>query len=141
MFRSTLLRQAESISAKPINLREASATLLPPIPLLRALLRVHRRLPLEMRSLGDEYVKAEFRRHRDATNPVHIMGFLSQWKYYLEDLSQNADGTGFKGKKMDPVIFEKMSSEQLGQMYELMHATKSVWKPAEELHTQAEQEG
>ena len=27
----------------------------------------------------------------------------------------------------------KMSAEQLGQLYELMHASKDVWKSAEEL--------
>lgn len=26
-----------------------------------------------------------------------------------------------------------MSKEQLGQMYELMHATKEVWKPVEQI--------
>ncbi len=27
----------------------------------------------------------------------------------------------------------KMSEEQIGQLYELMHATKEVWKPVAEL--------
>lgn len=53
----------------------------------------------------------------------------------------------FRGKKLDATSFEKvcgpallltnpyivstvqMSSEQLGQLYELMHAAKDVWKP------------
>jgi biotin operon repressor len=26
-----------------------------------------------------------------------------------------------------------MSQEQLGQMYELMHATKEIWKPVDQL--------
>jgi len=81
-----------------------------------------------MRSLGDDYVKAEFRRHRDTTNPVHIMGFLSQWKVYLDELASQP-GSTFRGRKLDPVAFEKMSSEQIGQLYELMHASKDVWKP------------
>lgn len=28
---------------------------------------------------------------------------------------------------------EQLSQEQLGQLYELMHATKDVWKPVEQL--------
>ncbi len=49
--------------------------LLPPIYLYRRLLRAHRKhLPSEMRLLGDEYVKAEFRAHRDVENPVHLVG-------------------------------------------------------------------
>lgn len=27
----------------------------------------------------------------------------------------------------------QMSAEQLGQLYELMHATKNVWKPVEDI--------
>ena len=76
-MRATFFRRAESISKRPLNLREASAALLLPIPcvythrtyssklnhhhlrrLYRRILRVHRYLPVEMRSLGDGYVKA-----------------------------------------------------------------------------------
>ncbi|KAF4600472.1 hypothetical protein EYR38_005101 [Pleurotus pulmonarius] len=124
------IRLAQSISSKPLNLTEASSTLLPPKPLFRRLLRAHRVLPTEMRSLGDVYVKAEFRRHKEVTNPVHIMGFLSQWKVYLDQLPRGSDGRDFAGKKLDPTLVEKMSAEQLGQLYEFMHATKDVWKPA-----------
>ncbi|KAG6914835.1 hypothetical protein DXG01_015056 [Tephrocybe rancida] len=79
-----------------------------------------------MRSLGDDYIKAEFRRHKDVTNPVHIIGFLSQWKVYLDELPRDADAKSFAGKRLDPTVFEKMSPEQLGQLYDLMHATKDV---------------
>jgi len=132
-MRSTLLRLAESVTSRPLNLRAASATLLPPVPLYRRLLRAHRYLPVEMRSLGDDYVKAEFRRHREVDNPVYIIGFLSQWKHYLDQMPMGSEAEHFKGKMLDPTVFEKMSSEQLGQLYELMHVTKNVWKPVDEL--------
>ncbi|KAF8896651.1 ACN9-domain-containing protein [Infundibulicybe gibba] len=128
-MRSSALKLAQSITTKPLNLQEASASLLPPKPLFRRLLRTHRYLPTEMRSLGDDYVKSEFRRHKEVTNPVHIIGFLSQWKRYLDELPTGVDGKSFSGKRLDPTVFEKMSPEQLGQLYELMHATKDVWKP------------
>ena len=48
--------------------------LLPPIPLYRRILRSHRKhLPPRMRLLGDEYVKAEFRAHRQVDNPAHLV--------------------------------------------------------------------
>lgn len=48
--------------------------LLPPIPLYRRLLRAHRKhLPVEMRLLGDEYIKAEFRAHQKVDNPAHLV--------------------------------------------------------------------
>lgn len=81
-----------------------------------------------MRSLGDDYVKAgsnarstvrfnlliqcgaEFRRHKDITNKVHIIGFLSQWKMYLDELPSGPDAERFSGKKLDPTVLEKASS-------------------------------
>ncbi|KAG8983535.1 acetate non-utilizing protein 9 [Tulasnella sp. JGI-2019a] len=128
----SLARFAASVSSRPLSLQETSASLLPPLPLYRRLLRAHRLLPLEMRSLGDDYVKAEFRRHQKIDNPVHIIGFLSQWKVYLDELNLNA-GPDFKGKQLDPTVFERMSAEQIGQLYELMHASRDIWKSPEEL--------
>ena len=56
------------------GLKPAPLALLPPIPLYRRLLRTHRKfLPKEMRVLGDEYVKSEFRAHRTTENPMHIV--------------------------------------------------------------------
>ncbi|KAI0703777.1 ACN9-domain-containing protein [Cytidiella melzeri] len=137
MLRTTAVRLAESVSKAPLTLQQAGASLLPPIPLYRALLRAHRRLSIDMRSLGDDYVKAEFRRHRTIDNPLHIIGFLSQWKLYLDDLP--ADPTQeFRGRKLDSAVLEKMSAEQVGQLYELMHATKNVWKPITELQHDAD---
>lgn len=63
---------------KPISganaLRPALKALLPPLELYRRLLRAHRKhLPQEMRVLGDEYVKREFRAHRAVENPAQIV--------------------------------------------------------------------
>jgi len=72
-----LLASASNIGAgKGLNSRPAPLALLPPIPLYRRLLRAHRKhLPRHMRLLGDEYVKSEFRAHREVENPVHIVRF------------------------------------------------------------------
>ncbi|KAK0470141.1 uncharacterized protein EV420DRAFT_1257072 [Desarmillaria tabescens] len=125
-------RLAKSVGTRPLRLQEASASLLPPIVLYRRLLRAHRPLPEGMRSLGDAYVKAEFRRHREVTNPLHIIGFLSQWKAYLDKLPGKSEPENFTGQKLDPQLIEKMSGEQLGQLYELKNATKDVWKPVDD---------
>ncbi|KAK0618274.1 hypothetical protein B0T17DRAFT_331817 [Bombardia bombarda] len=103
--------------SKGLNLQ--SMALLPPIPLYRRILRAHRKfLPSEMRLLGDEFIKAEFRLHRNIDNPAHIIGFLTEWQKY----AQNIEGDSWVGEKMDPAKIEKMSDEQLGQLYELMRA-------------------
>ncbi|KAL9123995.1 MAG: hypothetical protein Q9217_006632 [Psora testacea] len=101
------------------GLKPAPLALLPPIPLYRRLLRSHRKfLPKEMRVLGDQYVKSEFRSHRDVENPMHIIGFLTEWQMY----AQKVEGDAWKGEKLDKGKIDKMSDQQLGQLYELMQA-------------------
>ncbi|KAK4201768.1 putative mitochondrial acetate non-utilizing protein 9 precursor [Triangularia verruculosa] len=101
------------------SLKPTPMALLPPIYLYRRLLRAHRKhLPAEMRLLGDEYVKAEFRAHRSVENPVHLIGFLTEWQLY----AQKIEGDSWLGEKLDEGKIQKMSDEQIGQLYELMKA-------------------
>lgn len=82
-----------SIGSKS-SLSEALA-LLPPLQLYRRILRVHRKLDPDMRVLGDSYVKKEFRAHRTAENPLHIVrlfaGLVSCEK--RENTGERKDGT------------------------------------------------
>jgi hypothetical protein len=57
--------------------RAVPLSLLPPIPLYRRLLRAQRKLPGDMRVLGDEYIKSEFRAHRNVENPLHIVSITN----------------------------------------------------------------
>ena len=68
-------------------------------------MRALRLLPLHC----SDAPKAEFRRHREVTNPVYIMGFLSQWKTYLDALPSDPNSE-FEGKKLDTTAFEKVCS-------------------------------
>lgn len=63
--------------------RPVPMALLPPIPLYRRLLRAHRKLPREERTLGDLYVKAEFHAHRDIDNPVHIVRLIIYYQFVI----------------------------------------------------------
>lgn len=75
-----LLAIPSSIGTQSAGLKPVPTALLPPIPLYRRLLRGHRKfLPHEMRVLGDEYIKSEFRAHREVENPLHIVAFLTEW--------------------------------------------------------------
>ncbi|PFH55198.1 hypothetical protein XA68_10394 [Ophiocordyceps unilateralis] len=101
------------------SLGPACAALLPPIALYRRLLRAHRKhLPAPMRVLGDEYVKAEFRSHRNVDNPAHLIGFLAEWQLY----AQQIEGDSWAGDKIDPAKLDKLSEEQMRQLFELMQA-------------------
>lgn len=126
---------ATATSARPGGgFRPEPMALLPPIPLYRRLLRAHRRhLPHQMRLLGDEYVKAEFRAHRKVDNPAHLVsvshcreepasasqergtadegtrlvqiGFLTEWQLY----AQKIEGDTWVGEKLDEEKIAKMS--------------------------------
>ena len=106
------------------GLKPAPLALLPPIPLYRRLFRSHRNfLPKEMRVLGDQYIKSEFRSHREVENPMHIVdhppvtlssgsadsclqiGFLTEWQMY----AQKIEGDAWKGEKLDKGKIDKMS--------------------------------
>ncbi|KAI4129851.1 MAG: hypothetical protein LQ338_002034 [Usnochroma carphineum] len=119
------MRHASRLLASPSTLgtssglRPAPLALLPPIPLYRRLLRAHRKsLAQDMRVLGDEYVRREFRAHRNVENPLHIVGFLKEWQMY----AQQVEGDSWLGDRLDKEKIDKMSDQQLGQLYELMQA-------------------
>ena len=58
--------------------------------LYRSLLRAHtKHLPDEMRQLGDAYIKAEFRLHRNA-KPEQADQFFTEWDNYLDQLLMTA---------------------------------------------------
>lgn len=107
--RSTNQRPRKAPTGVPNEVGLAAAALLPAVPLYRRILRAHNHLPIEMKSLGDSYVKDEFRRHTDIDNPLHIIGFLTQWKLYLDALeTEKGVPTSFRGKRLDMEQFEKV---------------------------------
>ncbi|WVR05310.1 acetate non-utilizing protein 9, mitochondrial [Kwoniella sp. DSM 27419] len=147
-MRASLIRMASASAPLPLSVQQASIQLIPPIPLYRRLLRAHRHLPVEMRFMGDSYIKSEFRLTRSTDNPLHIVAFLGQWKLYLDELETSIPKgergmtiDQWKGRKLDTDSFEKLSKEQVGQLYELMHATRDVWKSPEQLQAEAEEGG
>ena len=60
-----------------------------PRALLRSILRLHRlRLPADQQALGDAYVKAEFKQHRNA-GPEFVEKFMSEWTSYRDHLANS----------------------------------------------------
>jgi hypothetical protein len=112
------------VSQRTIKPLPPNLQVLAPLVLYRRLLRAHRKyLPPAARLIGDDYVKAEFRRTKDTENPVHIIGFLSQWQVSswdemcsLQQYCQQVEGEHWKEPKVDTDLLEKMSDEQIGQV-------------------------
>ena len=60
--------------------------------LYKSILRLHRGLPVELRALGDQYVKDEFKRHKDCDEKF-VPEFLKEWTVrilYLKSISLNS---------------------------------------------------
>lgn len=116
------LWQAAKTATRAGRRNKPVVPLIAPIPLYRALLQAHKsHLDAERRALGDMYIKAEFRLHRDVKDPLQIVGFLSQWQKYLEMIR----GDTWRQEKLDMSVLSKMTDEQVVQLYELMQAVQN----------------
>lgn len=47
--------------------------------LYKRILLLHRFMPIDLRALGDQYVKDEFRRHKSAS-PAEVKLFMKEWE-------------------------------------------------------------
>ncbi|XP_058820469.1 succinate dehydrogenase assembly factor 3, mitochondrial [Topomyia yanbarensis] len=97
--------------------------------LYKTILRLHRGLPKELHSLGNQYVKDEFRRHKTCSNQEASL-FMHEWTDYAITL---ANQLGVKGKpksldniggNLDLPKLDDFRDEQIAQLYELLLATK-----------------
>jgi hypothetical protein len=152
MLPSAIRLATHSASTLPLK-RPPPMNLLPPLPLYRRLLRLHRKkLNAEERIFGDTYLKAEFRRHKGIENPLHIVGFLQQWQTYGEMLDRKqmvdggevGDGTEWmKGSDEWAMegLLEKMNDQQIGQVWELFNAIQKRNEAAEAAERDVDDEG
>ncbi|XP_047461962.1 succinate dehydrogenase assembly factor 3, mitochondrial [Mugil cephalus] len=94
--------------------------------LYKRILVLHRFLPIDLRALGDQYVKGEFRRHISAT-PDEVKRFMTEWEKYKDTLQtqvlESAEGRlgSVKfGIDLSEGQLGSLQDEQIGQLYELM---------------------
>ncbi|CAD0193995.1 unnamed protein product [Chrysodeixis includens] len=94
--------------------------------LYKLIFRVHRALPPELRIMGDNYARDEFKRHKKC-NPAEAKIFLTEWTDYAITLAKQTKPLQQVKKKkvgeyLDPQLLDHMSDEQLAQLYELHKA-------------------
>ncbi|KAM9435012.1 succinate dehydrogenase assembly factor 3, mitochondrial [Clarias gariepinus] len=107
--------------------------------LYKRILILHRFMPLDLRALGDQYVKEEFRRHRSAS-PEQVQHFMKEWENYRDTLqTQVLEVAGGEKMVFGADLSEKQlrdfQDEQVGQLYELMLEST---KPNQQFHIQDE---
>ncbi|XP_044028315.1 succinate dehydrogenase assembly factor 3, mitochondrial [Siniperca chuatsi] len=94
--------------------------------LYKRILVLHRFLPIDLRALGDHYVKDEFRRHKSAS-PKEVKNFMTEWENYKDTLqTQVLESAGERlrsvkfGVDLSEGKLSNFQEEQIGQLYELM---------------------
>jgi len=90
------------------------------LSLYRRLLRLHRqKLPATKRTLGDAYLKKEFRDHRSA-KPEFVKGFIVEWSRYADELEKRGD----VGTDLAKEVLAAMSPEQKVMLEKLKRSTR-----------------
>ncbi|CAM4633930.1 unnamed protein product [Leuciscus chuanchicus] len=92
--------------------------------LYKRILLLHRFLPIDLRALGDQYVKDEFRRNKSASGE-DVTRFMTEWQNYKDTLqTQVLEAAGNKklvfGADLSEDKLKDFQEEQMGQLYELM---------------------
>ncbi|XP_008286089.1 succinate dehydrogenase assembly factor 3, mitochondrial [Stegastes partitus] len=94
--------------------------------LYKRILVLHRFLPIDLRALGDQYVKDEFRRHKAAA-PEEVKNFMTEWENYKDTLqTQVLESAGERlssvkfGTNLSDGKLRDFQDDQIGQLYELM---------------------
>ncbi|XP_045913709.1 succinate dehydrogenase assembly factor 3, mitochondrial isoform X1 [Micropterus dolomieu] len=94
--------------------------------LYKKILVLHRFLPLDLRALGDQYVKDEFRRHKTASTE-EVKNFMAEWENYKDTVQTQvleSAGKGPSAVKFGADLSERklndFQEEQIGQLYELL---------------------
>lgn len=80
-----------------------------------------------MQALGDQYVKEEFRRHKEAQKQ-EVDIFMHEWtKYFVTLAMQLGPKKKFKtvGEHLSPELLDNFNEEQVGQLKELLDAATS----------------
>ncbi|XP_036949035.1 succinate dehydrogenase assembly factor 3, mitochondrial [Acanthopagrus latus] len=92
----------------------------------KRILVLHRFLPIDLKALGDQYVKDEFRRHKTAS-PEAVKSFMAEWENYKDTLQAQVLETA--GEQLGTIKFgtdlaegklNDFQGDQIGQLYELM---------------------
>ncbi|XP_045106643.1 succinate dehydrogenase assembly factor 3, mitochondrial-like [Portunus trituberculatus] len=100
--------------------------------LYKTILKLHRGLPLELRALGDQYTKDEFRRHKEASTE-QSQAFMVEWTNYAITVAKQLGVRGAHtaktlGRPLSEGDLNQFSDEQVHQLFELYEAASN---PAE----------
>ncbi|XP_071941251.1 succinate dehydrogenase assembly factor 3, mitochondrial-like [Antedon mediterranea] len=91
--------------------------------LYKRILKLHHGLPIEMKAIGDQYVKSEFKNHKTAKEE-EVKIFIAEWMNYAKQLEEQLSRKSSLGSSIDVSRLDSFRPEQIGQLYELHVETK-----------------
>jgi len=83
------------------------------------IMRAHRFLPVQLRSLGDGYVRNEWKLHKTCTDDKLIEIFLSKWETYLGEAKRFQLFPLKVGLDMNSEEHAKLNPEQKKRLHDL----------------------
>jgi hypothetical protein len=86
------------------------------IQLYRSILRAHRKLPRDIRIIGDSYVKNEFHLHKKITSEREISQFGNAWKQYLSVVQQQSLKYGKDLGNREKLVLSPEQEEKLNEL-------------------------
>jgi hypothetical protein len=100
----------------------------PVLAVLRSVLRLHRTtLPPPLRTLGDEFLREEFRRHHAANASTAQWGaFVREWQRYASQLRGEATAPMARSGELDAETRAALSPEQRAQLDRLRAETERL---------------
>lgn len=84
-------------------------------------------MPVELQSLGNNYARDEFKRHKTC-NDTEAKIFMVEWTNYAVQLSQQLGlgvrgrPKGYVGEHLNVTDLDKFADDQIVQLHELMKA-------------------
>lgn len=92
------------------------------INLYKSILHLHRKkLPADIRALGNAYVRNEFHLHKKVTSADHLKLFFDGWEKYLVQLESRV---GSFGKDLNESEKVHLSSEQHDKLHQIKQEAK-----------------
>eukprot|EP01126_Amoeba_proteus_P003906 TRINITY_DN11317_c0_g1_i1.p1 TRINITY_DN11317_c0_g1~~TRINITY_DN11317_c0_g1_i1.p1 ORF type:complete len:103 (-),score=28.13 TRINITY_DN11317_c0_g1_i1:190-498(-) len=89
--------------------------------LYRQILRLHQQhLPRDMKEIGDQYVRSEFKAMKKANKLEHVEVFQEQWKKYMQQLQSQEKVIG---KTLSLDSRKKLNAEQKESLRKLKKVT------------------
>jgi hypothetical protein len=111
-----------------LHVTSSNAPRSPVLAALRSVLRLHRTtLPPPLRSLGDEFLREEFRRHHAANASSAQWGaFVTEWQRYASQLRGEATAPMARSGELDAETRAALSPEQRAQLDRLRAETERL---------------